>query len=40
MQAASAHALALVFAVVIARLGWYMAHNSRANLTWVLVEDS
>ena len=27
MQAASAHFLALVFAVVIARLGWYMAHN-------------
>jgi hypothetical protein len=27
MQAASAHFLALVFAVIIARLGWYMAHN-------------
>jgi hypothetical protein len=27
MQAAFAHTLMLVFAAVLARVGWYMAHN-------------
>jgi hypothetical protein len=32
MQAGSAHFLALVLAVAIARLGWYMAHNPMQTL--------
>jgi cytochrome b561 len=32
MQAASGHFLMLVFAAVIARLGWYMAHNPTRTL--------